>query len=144
MALVTSHNCTSGKVIGFVVVIVLVVIVDTNFGISQHQGTCSTCRRHIEVATGGKLAPTPSNQFNTTGVCSICQLSDAFCWATIFCQECKMAEPNSRQLYIYLRIMDTSQAAILLLGTVQHCMVIDCSAQHTILKFTTYTMVERL
>ena len=55
-----------------------------------------------------------------------------------------MAEPNSRQLYIYLRIMDTSQAAILLLGTVQHCMVIDCSAQHTILKFTTYTMVERL
>ena len=76
MAIVTPHNCTSGKVIGFVVVIVLVVVVDTNFSISQHQGTCSTCRRHIEVATGGKLAPTPSNQFITTGVCSICRLSD--------------------------------------------------------------------
>ena len=43
----------------------------------------------------------------------------------------KWQSPNSRQLYIYLRIMDTSQAAILLLGTVPHCMVIDCSAQHT-------------
>ena len=43
----------------------------------------------------------------------------------------KWQSPNSRQLYIYLRIMDTSQAAILLLVTVPHCMVIDCSAQHT-------------
>ena len=58
MAIVTPHNCTSGKVIGFVVVIVLVVVVDTNFGISQHQCTCATCRRHIEVATGGKLVDT--------------------------------------------------------------------------------------
>ena len=39
-----------------------------------------------------------------------------------------MAEPKyvvGSVLRIYLRIVDTSQAAILLLGTVQHCMVID-------------------
>ena len=52
-----------------VVVVVVVVRVDTNFGISQHQGTCAACKRHLSVATGGKLAPSPSNQFNTTGVC---------------------------------------------------------------------------
>ena len=72
---VTPRDCARGKVIGSVVV---VVVVDTNFGISQHQGTCAACKRHLGVATGGKLAPAPSNRFNTTGVCSICQLSGAF------------------------------------------------------------------
>ena len=75
---ITPRDCTIGKVIGSiiaVVVVVAVVIVVTNFGISQNQGTSAACKRHIGVATVG-------NQFNTTGVCSICRLSDAFCWAT--------------------------------------------------------------
>ena len=75
---ITLRKCARGKVIGSVVVVV-VVVMDTNFGISQHQGTCATCNRHVGVATGGKLAPAPSNWLNTTGVCNICRLSDAFC-----------------------------------------------------------------
>ena len=127
------RNCARGKVISSVVVVVVVVVVavDTNFGISQHQGTCATCKCHVGVATGGKLAPAPSNRFNTTGVCSICRLSDAFCGPPLFARNVKWQIPNSRQIYIYLHIVDTSQAAILRLGTVPHCMVIDCSAQHT-------------
>ena len=57
---ITLRKCARGKVIGSVVVVV-VVVMDTNFGISQHQGTCATCNRHVGVATGGKLAPAPSN-----------------------------------------------------------------------------------
>ena len=145
MAIVTPHNCTSGKVIGFVVVIVLVVVVDTNFGKSQHQCTCTTCRRHIEVATGGKLAPTPSNQFNTTGICSICRLSDLFCWATMFCQECKMTGPK-QQTAIYVCIYAQQiRHRQLYYYTSWYCstlyMVIDCSVQHTKQKLTTYTTV---
>ena len=66
---ITPHDCTRGKVIGSVVlvlVLVVLVVVNTNFGISQHQGTCAACKRHVGVATGGKLAPAPSNRFNTT------------------------------------------------------------------------------
>ena len=92
VCIVTPHDCARGKVIGSVVAVV--VVVNTNVCISQHQGTCAACKHHVGVATGGKLAPAPSNRFSTTGVCSICRLSDAFCWATIFCQECKMAEPK--------------------------------------------------
>ena len=70
--IVTPQDCTRGKVIGSVVVVIVVVVVNTNFGISQHQGTCAACKRHVGVASGVKLAQAPSNQFNTTGVCSIC------------------------------------------------------------------------
>ena len=126
VVIVTPHNCARSKGFGSVVV----VVVDTNFGISQHQGTCTTCKRPVGVATGGKLALAPSNRFNTTGVYSICQLSDAFCWATIFIRNVKWWSPNRRQLH--LGIVDTSQTAIRLLGTVPHCMVIDCSAQGNI------------
>ena len=56
-AVITPRDCTRGEVIGSVVV----VVVDTNFGVSQQQGTCATCKRHVGVATGGKLAPAPSN-----------------------------------------------------------------------------------
>ena len=55
--IITPCNCARGKVIGSVVVVV-VVRVDTNFGISQHQGTCAACKRHLGVATGGKHLPT--------------------------------------------------------------------------------------
>ena len=64
VVIVTPRNCArSKKVIGSVVVVVVVVVVavDTNFGISQHQGTCAACKHHVGVATGEKLAPAPSN-----------------------------------------------------------------------------------
>ena len=96
---ITPHYCTRGKVISSIVVVVIVV--DTNFSISQHQGTCTACKRHIGVATGGKLAPAPSNQFKTTGVCSICRLSDAFCEPPFFAMNVKWRSPNCKQLYIY-------------------------------------------
>ena len=97
--LITLHDCTRGKVIGSVVV---VVVADTNFGISQHQGTCATCKCHVGVATGGKLAPAPSNRFNI--VCSICHLSDAFCGPPFFARNVKWRSPNRRQLCIYIHL----------------------------------------
>ena len=97
----------------------VVVVVDTIFGCSQHLGTCATCKLHKGGDTCGKLAPAPSNRFKTAGVHSICQLSDAFCGPPFFARNVKWQSPNSRQLQ--LGIVDKSQAAILLLGTVPHC-----------------------
>ena len=56
VVIVTPRNCARSKGIGSVV-----AVVDTNFSISQHQGTCAACKHHVGVATGEKLAPAPSN-----------------------------------------------------------------------------------
>ena len=73
--------------IGSVVVVGVVIVIDTNLtciSLTQHLGICATCKLHEAVAIRGKLAPAPSNPFNTTGVCSICRLSDAFCGPPFF------------------------------------------------------------